>query len=208
MARQLIVLFACVVAMALADDSGYGAPSSGYAQANSGYGAPSSPQDGYGAPQDGYGVPSYNEPATGYGAPTAVAEEETGLFDFDKLLELLPFFLAVFAAIILAQLLAPLAAMLPGILAPFGNVKIDFINLMLSPFNLAICNLTPAVTVAGTPGKRSFASGFDASPESLDQITNFIFEAVKSKYLFFHNSIFSSNYFFNNYYFSLIMQRV
>jgi hypothetical protein len=180
MARQLIVLFACVVGMALADDSGYGAPSSYAAQADSGYGAPSSPGSGYGAPQDGYGAPTYQEPAGGYGAPTAVAEEETGLFDFDKLLELLPFFLAVFAAIILAQLLAPLLAMLPGVFAPFGNVKIDFINLLLSPFQLAICNLSTPPTIAGTPAGRSFASGFDiGSPENLDQITNFLFDAVK-----------------------------
>jgi hypothetical protein len=183
MARQLIVLFACVVGMALADDSGYGAPSSYAAQTDSGYGAPSSPGSGYGAPQDGYGAPSYQDPSQGYGAPTggAVAEEETGLFDFDKLLELLPFFLAVFAAIILAQLLAPLLAMLPGVFAPFGNVKIDFINLLLSPFSLAICNLSTPPTIAGTPAAgRALASGFDiGSPENLDQITNFLFDAVK-----------------------------
>lgn len=180
MARQLIVILAVIVGMALADDSGYGAPSSGYAVGgNSGYGAPSSPNDGYGAPNDGYGAPTYQETAPSY-APTGVEAEEKDLFNLDKLLELLPFFLAVFAAIILAQLLAPLLAMLPGVFAPFGNVKIDFINLLLSPFALAICNID-GPTIAGTPPTaRMMASGFNlGTPENLDQITNFLFEAVK-----------------------------
>ncbi len=185
MAKLLIAVFALSCGLALADDSGYGAPS--YSQsAGSSYGVPSAPADNYGTPDVGYGVPSYGEPASGYGAP--VAEDDGGdLFKFDKILELLPFFLAVFAAIILAQLLTPLLGALSGIITPFGNIKIDFINLLLSPFNLAICNTnTSPITLAGTPGgKRSFpeASGFFSNPETIDTITSALYDAVKRKFI-------------------------
>jgi hypothetical protein len=183
MAKQLIVLLAVAVGMSVADDSGYGAPSAqSYAASAPSYGAPSAPASDYGAPADIYGAPQqYGEPASGYSAPSAPSDDGGDLFKFDKLLELLPFFLAVFAAIILAQLLAPLLNMLPGIFAPFGNVKIDFINLLLQPFNLAVCNTnTNPLTIAGTPSGRGLAGmGFFGNPETVDQITNSLFEAVK-----------------------------
>ena len=181
MAKLLIAVFALSCGLALADDSGYGAPSS-YQSAGSSYGVPSAPADNYGTPDVGYGVPSYGEPASGYGAP--VAEDDGGdLFKFDKILELLPFFLAVFAAIILAQLLTPLLGALSGIITPFGNIKIDFINLLLQPFSLAICNTSP-LSVAGS-GKRSFpdASGFFSNPETIDTITSALYDAVKRKFI-------------------------
>jgi hypothetical protein len=179
MAKLLISVFALSCGLALADDSGYGAPA--YQSAASSYGVPSAPADNYGTPDIGYGAPSYQEPASGYGAP--VADDDGGdLFKFDKILELLPFFLAVFAAIILAQLLTPLLGALSGIITPFGNIKIDFINLLLSPFNLAICNTnTTPITLAGTPTGRKFsdASGFFSNPEYVDQITSALYDAVK-----------------------------
>ena len=181
MAKLLIAVFALSCGLALADDSGYGAPSS-YQSAGSSYGVPSAPADNYGTPDVGYGVPSYGEPASGYGAP--VAEDDGGdLFKFDKILELLPFFLAVFAAIILAQLLTPLLGALSGIITPFGNIKIDFINLLLGPFSLAICNTNP-LSLAGS-GKRSFpdASGFFSNPETIDTITSALYDAVKRKFI-------------------------
>jgi len=145
MARQLIVVLAVIVGMALADDSGYGAPSSGYAVGgNSGYGAPSSPNDGYGAPNDGYGAPTYQETAPSY-APTGVEAEEKDLFNLDKLLELLPFFLAVFAAIILAQLLAPLLAMLPVFSLPSVMSRLTSSTCCCHP------SLLPFVTLTDPP---------------------------------------------------------
>lgn len=184
MAKQLIVLLAVAVGMSVADDSGYGAPSAqSYAASAPSYGAPSAPASDYGA--DIYSPPQqYSEPGSAYGVPSASSDDGGDLFKFDKLLELLPFFLAVFAAIILAQLLAPLLNMLPGIFAPFGNVKIDFINLLLQPFNLAVCNTnTNPLTIAGTPaaaaGRGLAGMGFFSNPETVDQITNSLFEAVK-----------------------------
>ena len=186
MAKQLLVVLTLVAGVAFADDSGYGAPS-GY-QPSSGYGVPSAPADNYGVPDAGYGAPavSYQDPGTGYGAPVA-ADDGGDLFNLDKILELLPFFLAVFAAILVAQLLAPLLTALSGLLMPVGNLKIDLINFLLSPLNLAICNTnTNPITLAGTPPNgRSLASGFNFSdPAYVDLLTNTLYEAIKSKSFF------------------------
>jgi len=174
MAKQLIVALALV---------GYGPRRRQWLHAPSAYNspsayAPSAPAEGYGVPDTSYGAPTYGEPASGYGAPVT-GEGEGELFSFDKLFELLPFFVAVFAALILAQLLQPLLALLPGVLMPFGNAKIDLINFILAPFSLAICN-TVGPTIAGTPGGRSFQNDFTnyASPDTIDAITNFLFEAI------------------------------
>merc|ERR1711936_577782 len=104
MAKYLITTLV-LAASALADDSSaYAAPQGGYAAPAAAY-APAAPT-GYGAPDSGYGAPaaeyaaeSYEEPSSYYGEPAA------GGFDLalSKILELLPLFLAVFAAIIVAQ---------------------------------------------------------------------------------------------------------
>merc|ERR1712158_232800 len=96
---------------------------------------------GHSAPAASYGAPSYEEPS--YGAPDTVDG-----FDLSKILDLLPLFIAVFAAIILAQLIAPLfgvlfnakVGLLGGIINPFGQAKIDLINLVLVPLGYQICN--------------------------------------------------------------------
>jgi len=178
-----------------APDAGYGAPDAGYGVPDTGYGAPDTgygaPDAGYGAPDAGYGAPSYDAPASGYGA--IVEEEGAGLGS--TLTDLLPLFLAVFAAIIVAQLFAPLLALLFGaktgflgtLLAPLGNIKIDLINQILAPFNLILgtfpAGAAPAlgnISPAGTGG-RSFseAKGFVASPETMDLVTNMLYKAIK-----------------------------
>jgi len=169
MARLLIVAFA-LVSCVFADDPGYSAPSTGY-------GAPNT----YAAPADNYGVPTYGEP-TGYGAPVV---EDDGGFSLDKLKELLPFFLAVFAALIVAQLLAPLVALLfnaklglfGGLFGGLAGGKIDLLNAILGPFNLAICTIDP-LEIAGNG--REFASGFNMNPELVDLLTGKLYDAIQT----------------------------
>merc|ERR1711876_152006 len=114
---------------------------------------------GHSAPAASYGAPSYEAPATGYAEPSAAGYESYDApsygaadtvdgFDLSKILDLLPLFIAVFAAIILAQLIAPLfgvllnakVGLLGGIINPFGQAKIDLINLVLVPLGYQICN--------------------------------------------------------------------
>ena len=150
--------------------SSYGAPSTGYEQPS--YAAPeasyapaSYEQPSYDAPATGYGEPS----ATGYDAsyadPTYAADAATvDGFDLSKLLELLPLFIAVFAAIILAQLLAPLfmvlfdakVGLLGAIINPFGQLKLDIINAVLNPLGYAIAN-TPVANAQWIPKGRSIS---------------------------------------------------
>ena len=196
MAKYLIAL-ACV-ACVIADDSGYNAPSGGYA----------SPAGGYGAPEQAYAQPSApagcDAPQTGYeasyDAPAYEAAADAGgdLFDLSKILELLPLFLAVFAAIIVAQLFAPLLGMLfgakinlaSGLLAPLGDAKIGLINGVLAPFNLALCTITPLAVAAGrSTVARSLSEGFtmNADTDMVDIVAkmayNGISAAIQSKYL-------------------------
>merc|ERR1711878_69761 len=101
---------------------------------------------GHSAPAASYGAPSYEEPS--YAAPAYGAADTVDGFDLSKILDLLPLFIAVFAAIILAQLIAPLfgvlfnakVGLLGGIINPFGQAKIDLINLVLVPLGYQICN--------------------------------------------------------------------
>lgn len=171
MARLLMVAVA-LVGSVLADDSSYAAPTGSYG-APAGYAAPS-------APADNYGVPTYGEPS-GYGPPADAGGDG---FNLDKILELLPFFLAVFAAIIVAQLLAPLIGVLfsakVGLLAPLAGAKLDLINAVLGPFGLAICNIGPPLTVAGNAGRSNDASGFSLNPELVDLITGKLYQAIES----------------------------
>merc|ERR1711878_257384 len=132
MARYIAAL--ALLGAVLADGTGHSAPAASY-------GAPSYEEPSYAAPAASYGAPSYDTPS--YGAPDTVDG-----FDLSKILDLLPLFIAVFAAIILAQLIAPLfgvlfnakVGLLGGIINPFGQAKIDLINLVLVPLGYQICN--------------------------------------------------------------------
>merc|ERR1719444_33354 len=159
MARYFAAL--ALLGAVLADGGSHHAPSapaSSYGPPSTGYEQPS-----YAAPEASYAPASYEEPsyapATGYAEPTATgydasyadptfAADTVDGFDLSKLLDLLPLFIAVFAAIILAQLLAPLFGVLFGakvgllgaLIDPFGQLKLNTINLVLNPFGYAIAN--------------------------------------------------------------------
>ena len=180
MAKYLIAL-ACV-ACVIADDSGYNAPSGGYA----------SPAGGYGAPEQAYAQPSapagYDAPQAGY---EAAADAGGDLFDLSKILELLPLFLAVFAAIIVAQLFAPLLGMLfgakinlaNGLLAPLGDAKIGLINGVLAPFNLAVCTIAPLAVAGGRSlDGRSSSEGFtmDANTDMVDIVAKMAYNGISA----------------------------
>lgn len=180
MAKYLIITLA-LVASALGDD-GYAAPAGGYA---------SPPQEAYGSPQpayDGYGAPDVAQPAY-EAAPSYDYDNSADLFDLNKILELLPLFLAVFAAIIVAQLFAPLLGMLFGVklgaanalLAPLGPAKIGLMNAILAPFGLVLANAGStggALTAAG----RSLAEGFTmrSSPEMVSNVADFLYNAIQA----------------------------
>merc|ERR1711878_133368 len=138
MARYIAAL--ALLGAVLADGTGHRAPAASY-------GAPSYEEPSYAAPATGYAEPS----AAGYesyDAPSYGAADTVDGFDLSKILDLLPLFIAVFAAIILAQLIAPLfgvlfnakVGLLGGIINPFGQAKIDLINLVLVPLGYQICN--------------------------------------------------------------------
>jgi len=169
MARYLIVAFA-LLGCALADDSGYAAPQSGYG-APAGYAAPS-------APADNYGVPTYTDQHVSY------ETEEKNLFDLSKLQELLPFFLAVFVAIIFAQLLFPLLGALftakATLLTPLGATGITLINAILAPLNLSLCTITPLAVANGRDiDGRSLANGFNIDPETVAVVSKLFYKAVE-----------------------------
>lgn len=190
MAKYLIAL-ACV-ACVIADDSGYNAPSGGYASPAGGYGAPEqayaqpSAPAGYDAPQTGYEA-GYDAPQAGY---EAAADAGGDLFDLSKILELLPLFLAVFAAIIVAQLFAPLLGMLfgakinlaNGLLAPLGDAKIGLINGVLAPFNLAVCTIAPLAVAGRSLDGRSSSEGFtmDANTDMVDIVAKMAYNGISA----------------------------
>lgn len=197
MARYILICACALAATALADDaSSYAAPAASYgapaapsyaapaapsynAPAAPSYAAPSysAPAASYDAPADGYGAPSYNDPSTGYGA---VAEPANNIFSLERLIELIPFFLAVLAAIIIAQIIAPLIAILfnakVGLLAPLGNAKIGLINSVLSPFGLALCTTNPLAIATG----RGFEEEYGLNPEIVDFVTKGIAKAYEA----------------------------
>merc|ERR1712061_534089 len=138
MARYIAAL--ALLGAVLADGTGHSAPAASY-------GAPSYDTPSYDAPATGYAEPS----AAGYesyDAPSYGAADTVDGFDLSKILDLLPLFIAVFAAIILAQLISPLfgvlfnakVGLLGGIINPFGQAKIDLINMVLIPLGYQICN--------------------------------------------------------------------
>merc|ERR1711981_866056 len=183
MAKYLITTLV-LAAYALADDnSAYAAPQGGDAAPSAAY-APSAPA-GYGAPDSGYGAPaaeytsdSYEQPYDSYEAD---AVDGGDLFDLSKILELLPLFLAVFAAIIVAPLLGVLfnakVGLLGGVLGPLGGIKINAINAILAPFGLTLCNVGPPLTQA--TGGRSSASGFNLNKDLVDNAANFLYKAFQ-----------------------------
>jgi len=188
MAKYLITTLV-LAASALADDAGaYAAPQGGYAAPSTAY-APSAPA-GYGAPDSGYGAPAAEYAAESYEQPYDTYEAEAAdggeLFDLSKILELLPLFLAVFAAIIVAQLFAPLLGMLfnakvgllGGILTPLGGIKINAINAILAPFNLALCTNVGGVLALAGGSRRSSASGFELNKDLVDNVANMLYKSI------------------------------
>lgn len=174
MARYLLIAIALIGSVM--GDEGYAAPSQGYEQPSAGYGAPSA---SYGAPASDYGAPVYEPSAPSY------AGDDEGKFDLDKILELLPFFLAVFAAIIVAQLFAPLLGMLfdlkVGLLSPLAGTKLGLINSLLTPLNLAICDTSVnPIVVAGTT---TTGRGFDATNDQIAMISQMAFKAFEGTYI-------------------------
>jgi len=171
-----LIAFAAIAGCAMADDAAYAAPSVSYAPASD-YGAPAqeygAPADAYGAPSVGYEQPSYapQEYAEPSGYEATYAQESESLFDLSKITELLPLFLAVFAAIIVAQLFAAPLAMLfgaklslaSGILAPLTTAKISLINLILAPFDLVLGNIGTCTPAEG----RSLGNDWNMSPDSV-----------------------------------------
>jgi len=160
-----------------ASASGYAAPQDAYASPAAEYAAPAyeAPASSYGAPtyEQEYAAPAY-EPSTGYevSAPSYGVPSDGLDFDLSQLTELLPLFIAVFAAIIIAQLVAPLFGMLfgakvgllGGIFNPLAELKIDGLNLILNPFDLAIatCNPTGGRPCANNaPGRKRSLGDFD-----------------------------------------------
>ena len=165
------IALALLAGSALADDAAhaaaasygapsvsYGAPANEYAAPTYDAPAPSYPADTYGAPADTYAEPSYDDGVSYQAADSGDA------FDLSKITELLPLFLAVFAAIIVAQLFAPLLGMLFGakvnlltsLAAPLGPAKISLVDAVLAPFNLQLCTTAnPPVAAGRSFGARS-----------------------------------------------------
>merc|ERR1712036_15186 len=146
--------------------------------ADLGFGGGSAPQAGYGTPDAGYGTPDVS-----YGGDTQVSydyeqqsyEASTGGDDlFAKLGELLPLFIAVFAAIILAQLITQplihllglLVMLIPGSLA----LKAPLLNFLLGLFNLQLCQVAADGTLS------SF--GWEISADKIEIIHGFVENAL------------------------------
>ena len=188
---KCVVVLSVLVGCVVCDDAGYAAPSQG------GYAAPS--QGGYAAPAASYGAPtggaSYAAPATGYGEPVYQdsysygAVEEEGGFNFDKITELLPLFIAVLAAIIIAQLILPFLASLGvlavGILPMALSIKAPIVNAILAPFNLGLCDITNGAANPTLFAGRSFSEEFGVSEETgraiQDTLSTFV-DAFMSKF--------------------------
>ena len=194
--------------------SAYNAPASAYnaptapsydapaynAPTQDSYGAPqeapvyAAPQEGYGAPQEGYGPPStdygaptgYEAPATGYGPP---AEDSADLFDLSALMQFVPLFLAVFAAIIVSQLFAPLLGILFGAkfnlfstaFGPILNFKTGLLNTALLPFNLALCDISGAAPVVSTGRTLGEEFTLNTNTDNIDLVANMLYKAIESK---------------------------
>merc|ERR1711936_228990 len=125
-----------------AHDSGCAAPADAYASPAAEYAAPSAyeaPAASYGAPtyEQEYAAPAYEPTSYEASAPAYGAPADSLDFDLSQLTELLPLFIAVFAAIIIAQLVA---ALFGGIFNPLGQLKFDAINAILNPFGFSFAS--------------------------------------------------------------------
>ena len=170
----------------------YGAPAdTGYAAPQNDYAAPTydAPSAGYAPPAGDYAAPTYDAPTgyaepTGYDAPSYNAVQDTvDGFDLAKITELLPLFVAVFAAIIIAQLVAPLFGLLinakvtalSGVFTPLFGVKADIINLILNPLGLA---LGAVGACPNWPG-RSFPAEFELTPIKMIEIAGNLYNYTR-----------------------------
>merc|ERR1711937_1012061 len=156
-----------------ASASGYAAPADAYASPAAEYAAPSyeAPAASYGAPsyEQEYAAPAYEASAPGYESYAAPADAGLDL-DLSQLTELIPLFVAVFAAIIVAQLVAPLfgakVALFGGIFNPLGQVKFDLLNAILNPLGYSLANCMDATR----PCTNNAMFGVGRSLESLNVI--------------------------------------
>merc|ERR1711881_783594 len=163
--------------------------------ADLGFGGGSAPDAGYGTPDAGYGTPDVS-----YGGDTQVSydyeqqsyEASTGGDDlFAKLGELLPLFIAVFAAIILAQLITQplihllglLVMLIPGSLA----LKAPLLNFLLGLFNLQLCQVAADGTLSAFGGKQfdgralsdaASSFGWEISADKIEIIHGFVENAL------------------------------
>merc|ERR1712240_660358 len=159
--------------------------------ADLGFGGGSAPQSGYGTPDAGYGTPDVS-----YGGDTQVSydydqqsyEATAGGDDlFAKLGELLPLFIAVFAAIILAQLITQplihllglLVMLIPGSLA----LKAPLLNFLLGLFNLQLCQVAADGTLSAFGGRQfdgralsdaASSFGWEISADKIEIIHGFV----------------------------------
>jgi len=201
-----MAIFKTVFALSLVSfcvaDLGFGggsAPQAGYGTPDAGYGTPDA---GYGTPDAGYGTPDagYGTPDVSYGGDTQVSydyeqqsyEASTGGDDlFAKLGELLPLFIAVFAAIILAQLITQplihllglLVMLIPGSLA----LKAPLLNFLLGLFNLQLCQVAADGTLSAFGGKQfdgralsdaASSFGWEISADKIEIIHGFVENAL------------------------------
>merc|ERR1711990_268426 len=130
MARYIAAL--ALLGAVLADGTGHSAPAASY-------GAPSYDTPSYDAPATGYAEPS----AAGYesyDAPSYGAADTVDGFDLSEILDLLPLFIAQLIAPLFGVLFNAKVGLLGGIINPFGQAKIDLINMVLIPLGYQICN--------------------------------------------------------------------
>lgn len=151
----------------------YAAPSSQYGPTQDEYGVPATDYQ-----SQEYGVPSYETPATGYGP-----SQPKDLFDFSRIGEFLPLFLAVIAAVIVAQIFAPLigglfgakVGLLSGVIGPLSGAKLGLLNAVLQPLGFAICDVS-----GGTPvlAGRSSEEDFTFNQDTIDLVSKMLYNAI------------------------------
>merc|ERR1711962_1066091 len=150
MAMVYLIVILALAGRGLGDDS-YTPPQAGYSQPTGSYNPPTG--GAYQTPSTGYG---YDAPT--YDAPVSYAsDDDGGKFDLSKIGEILPLFLAVFAAIIIAQ------------------------------FNLQICTtddppvaLTAMAYRSLNEGKENSASGFSLNPDIIDSVARLLQDALEN----------------------------
>jgi len=192
MAMVYLIVILALAGRGLGDDS-YTPPQAGYSQPTGSYNPPTG--GAYQTPSTGYG---YDAPT--YDAPVSYAsDDDGGKFDLSKIGEILPLFLAVFAAIILAQLLSPLIGLIfkpillllgglfgltAGKVGLLGGVKLGLLNAIMAQFNLQICTTDdPPVALTARSfdeGKENSASGFSLNPDIIDSVARLLQDALEN----------------------------